>query len=770
MVERLPHLRFARAQPVNDRRRSPGFGLGRPDHFQRHARELGNNLDAHQEVPQDELPGFDSRHLLKLEIEGIASDELANIPEFSIVSEEGNNFTVLFATEAALRDFRSRLERLEAGEHATREQILFAVKRFDYISAEDRRGQRLRNEGIPDQGPFVVDVELWVLDLRNERDAMIDHFVVFCNNHNIEIRDFVNHPSLVLYRVHTTTQGLDRLLHLRDVRRVDLPPQYDFEIELLDAVIGSLPTIEPPPDDAPTLAVLDSGIAAGHPLLEHAIGDAQSFINDDDPTDPIGHGTTVAGHALLGDVANVAQSTTYSATLRILSGKIGQGRDDATLLENRIKEAVQYFTKNYSCRVFNLSIGVFSRPYTGGHVDRLAATIDWLSREYQVLFVVSAGNVSATIQGPANWREAYPRYLLGDEFRILDPAPALNAITVGAIANYEVARMAARNPDDPAYQPIAKKDQPAPFTLGGPGPNNAIKPDFVDYGGNRYIDSREAPRPAIGNELGELGLSKEFATGNIYRVAVGTSYAAPRVAHNAVHILQHYPDASPSLIRALMAAHATVPDSCTDLDLDQAEVRRLVGYGRPNSEHSLFSERNRVTLIAEEQLAPNEHHFFEIPMPDDLFTSPSRRPRRITVAIAHTPRVRRTRLKYRESEFSFRVVKAENLDAVTQAYRRLRRDEKEDGIQETGFTPSPTLRKGGTLQCATRIIGQIDNRYRRKPYHLVVTNSVPNWVTSPESEPYSLVVVIEDQSGVEVDLYTQVRVELEARERARARA
>lgn len=392
-----------------------------------------------------------------------------------------------------------------------------------------------------------------------------------------------------------------------------------------------------------------------------------------------------------------------------------------------------------------------------------------MSREYQVLFIVSTGNVHHTVQGPANWREAYPRYLLEDDFRIVDPAPALNAITVGAIANYEIPRMAARNPDDPAFQPIAKRGQPAPFTLGGPGPNNAIKPDFVDYGGNRYIDSRHAPRPVNGSELGELGLSKDFATGNIYRVAVGTSYAAPRVAHYAAQILGQYPDASPSLIRALMAAHAVVPDSCAELSLDRAELYRLVGYGRPNNEFSLFSERNRVTLIAEEKLGPNEHHFFEIPMPEDLFTSPTRRPRRITVAIAHTPRVRRTRLKYRESELSFRMVKAENLDAVTQAYRRLRQDEQEDGIPENGFAPSPTMREGGTLQCATRIIGQIDERYRRRPYHLVVTNSVPNWITSQEPEPYSMVVVIEDQSDVEVDLYAQIRVELEARERARVR-
>lgn len=760
---------MARAELSNDRRRGGGFGPGRPEHPRRHARELGQNLDQHENVPDDELAGFDPRHLLKLEIDGIASDELANIPEFSVVSEEGDNVTVLFATESALREFRQRLERLEAGERATREKILFAVKRFDYITPDDRRGPRLSAEGIPGDERFSVDVELWALDLRNERDLMLAHFDQHCTALQIEIRDRVNHPALVLYRVNTTADGLDQLLHMRDVRRIDLPPQYEFEMDLLDSSVADLPRIEPPADGVPTLAVLDSGIAAAHPLLAGAVGDAQSFIDDDDPTDAVGHGTAVAGYALVGDVAEVARQQSYVPELRILSGKIGQGRDDATLIENRVESAVRYFTEHYGCNVFNLSIGIYARPYTGGHVDRLATTIDWLSREYQVLFVVSTGNIKIDEPGPANWREAYPRYLLGDAFRMLDPAPALNALTVGALANYEVSRMAVCHPDDPAFQPIAHHDQPAPFTLSGPGPNGAIKPDFVAYGGNRYIDSREAPRPVRGNELGELALSKEFATGNLYRVTNGTSFAAPRVAHTAALLAGEYPDASPSLIRALLAAHAKIPQPCIDLGLDKEELHRIVGYGRINQEKSVYSENNRVTLIAEEQLGSNEHHFFEIPMPADLLKKPARRPRRITVAIAHAPRVRRTRLKYRECELSFRMVKADSLEAVTQAYRRLKKDEKEDGIPESNFTPGPNLRDGGSLQCATREMAQINRGFDTKPYFLVVTSSIPSWVSSIEPEPYAVVVVIEDLSEVDVRLYAQVRLELENRIRARAR-
>ena len=134
------------------------------------------------------------------------------------------------------------------------------------------------------------------------------------------------------------------------------------------------------------------------------------------------------------------------------------------------------------------------------------------------------------------------------------------------------------------------------------------------------------------------------------------------------------------------------------------------------------------------------------------------------------PRVRRTRLEYKESGLTFRVVKAKRVEEVAQAYRRLKKDEKEDSIPEKGFSPSPNFRSAGTVQCATREISQIDKRLQEKPYFVVVTNTVPDWSVSEDPESYALVVVIEDLSEVEVKLYTQIQAQLEERVRARARA
>src|SRR5439155_11925263 len=155
----------------------------------------------------------------------------------------------------------------------------------------------------------------------------------------------------------------------------------------------------------------------------------------------------------------------------LVSGKIaGAEAEPAELLENRIARAVAYFVEHYDCRVFNLSFGDERRPYRGGHVDRLAATLDALAHQYRVLFVVSVGNFQGVPGVPRDWRTEYPAYLLHDGARVIDPAPALNALTVGSIARLERAHMAVRYPDDPAYQPIARADEPSPFSRTGYGP------------------------------------------------------------------------------------------------------------------------------------------------------------------------------------------------------------------------------------------------------------------------------------------------------------
>ena len=72
--------------------------------------------------------------------------------------------------------------------------------------------------------------------------------------------------------------------------------------------------------------------------------------------------------------------------------------------------------------------------------------------------------------------------------RLLDPAPALNALTIGSIARRDSDCYAERYPNDPRHAPIARRDELSQFSRCGCSVQTAIKPDLVAYGGNFAID------------------------------------------------------------------------------------------------------------------------------------------------------------------------------------------------------------------------------------------------------------------------------------------
>lgn len=568
-------------------------------------------------------------------------------------------------------------------------------------------------------------------------------------------------------RARLTSAGLESILDHRDVRQVDLPPCYQLDFGLLSLDLGAFPEIPPPSDGAPGVVVLDSGLTTNHPLLAPAVGDAQSFVSGLGAEDEHGHGTHVGGLALYGDLEPWAAGRALTPVLRLFSGRISDAGNEADsgLVERHLEEAVRYFTTHYGCRVFNLSFGDARKPFEGGHVRGLAAVLDSLARRYRVLFVVSAGNFLGTEDSPGDWRAEYPGYLLEDGARLLDPAPGLNVLTVGSLAKHEVSRMGQRYPDDPAYHAIARRDQPSPFTRSGPGPNGAIKPEVVEYGGNQYVElrtGRATPRGLA--ELGELSFSREFAGGKLFAVNSGTSFAAPKIAHLAGRLLTQYPDASTDRLRALIVAHSRHPEATIELLRDDEEaIWRLLGYGLPAAEATLLSSERNVTLVREDRLGENQHHFYEIPLPDDFLRQPARRPRRITVALAHTPRVRRTRLEYRASRFQFKVVRRRSLDEVLSVFRRTPLEEQEAMIPEAGsFRPTAQKRSKGTVQAANWNVGQVDSRWQEQRFFLVVTRTVPDWARGlSEQEPYAVAVVLEDRSAEQVRYYTQIAQRLQ---------
>ena len=777
MEDSHPHLELRREEPVVERRTRGGFGgVAPPEDPRRHGAILGERLQAAREMSETDIGGYDERRLIKITLtDKIQPEQIANASAgVEIVSQEEGKLLLAFATEQQLEEFEAKLASLAAGEQVPYQKLLYALQDLDHWSPEDRTGWALRRDGFPDEEPFAIDVELWPLARGNEMVRMREAFETWIGEREARVVDSVRQPYLTIYRIRCSSAVAGDLLRHRDVRTVDLPPRIGLEQALLLTDVRQLDEVPSPPPDAPGVVVLDSGIVAGHPILAPAVGDAQSFLAGAPAADDHGHGTFVSGIALYDDVAGCLRNRRFVPELRLFSGRIldDQNRGEPHFIENQVERAVRYFVENYGCRVFNLSYGDHNKPYRGRHVSGLAVTLDALSRELDVLFVVPTGNFSGDDHGPVDWLAEYPSYLLGQTATVLDPAPALNALTVGSLARHERNE---RWPNDPAYRPVARTDQPSPFTRRGPSVNRAIKPDLVDYGGNVIVDVRAGGRPMAGGRgAGELSTSRDFAAGRPFAEDCGASVAAPRVANTAAKVLAEHPDASIDFCRALLVAHARTPEPCKDLlGDDDGRVRKVTGYGLVDRSALYRSLENCVTLWAEGSIENRRHHFYEVPVPSEFWEG-GRRERELTVALSYRPNVRTTRIDYRASTVSFKLVTASSLDDVARWFNAAVVRDPDASIKERSSRRSvpEAVRSRGTVQACSWTVTQPSRTMRESAWFVVVTRNDPPWGQnlSSEWEAYALTVTLADRLAQQPRLYTRIETQLRARARARARA
>ena len=202
MPDPLRHLPLLRLDPVNPRRtRRAVPRRSAPEDPGAHARRLSEALAQRIEASAEETGAFDPRLLMKLEVEGIQPEDLEAVPGLQLVSQEGRSIVVLFADAAGLSEFRNRLNQIVAGRRPVRQEVLFAIRGIDGWNREDRKGPALRREGAPATEPFVIDVELWPLERRPDRQRMIESFRHWCNDRSISVLDLLNKDPIILCRV-----------------------------------------------------------------------------------------------------------------------------------------------------------------------------------------------------------------------------------------------------------------------------------------------------------------------------------------------------------------------------------------------------------------------------------------------------------------------------------------------------------------------------------------------------------------------------------------
>lgn len=465
-------------------------------------------------------------------------------------------------------------------------------------------------------------------------------------------------PDSFSCRISISGKGLrDIVLNFPYVFEVSLPDDVgddsSAETQLEEIEISF--SLEAPDRNAPKVCVIDSGIQEKHPLLASAIveNDSRSWVpNETDLTADFvkngGHGTRVAGAVLYPNLIPTSgqqQAVCWLQNARVLDRdcRLPKALFPPALISKIVKK---FYQGERGTRIFNHSIAG-STPCRTQYMSAWAAEIDNLSWLHDILFIVAAGNLPIdrslgnsriSIRDRLQQGKTYPDYLLSDSCRVPNPAQSFQALTVGSVS-LQTFR-------DLSRQSIAQQEYPSAFSCTGLGLWDSIKPEVVEYGGDLVSDGGTQPNLTYPPEVCPDLVRSTLNGGPMSaRDCIGTSYAAPKVAHIAACLAAELPNERCLLYRALIVQSARFPSWVETTNFDLYNAIRLLGYGIPNLDRALGNSNNRITLIArgERQIAARQAQIYEVSLPEELRSPGEDLDIRIEVTLSYKAQPRRTR-------------------------------------------------------------------------------------------------------------------------------
>ncbi|SEJ16630.1 Subtilase family protein [Dyadobacter koreensis] len=620
-------------------------------------------------------------------------------------------------------------------------------------------------------GDFRLEEYSKKLEERDEalmqREAHFDSFISFYGSRQ---SDIVGLDDSFCAQVEISGKGLK-----------DLVENYPFVFEVIeieDTSIGDtagqevvLNDIEilPPSDNAPIVGIIDSGIMEGHRYLASAIDAERSIsylVNNPSTADHVidgGHGTKVAGAVLYPKGLSIL-TVPYSPpcfvrNLRILN-------DNNNLEEKYPAELMQRIVDdNGDCSLYNLSVNS-TRPFRLKHMSSWAATIDKLTHQNNVLFILSAGNVPfPSLREYLRTNRNYPAYLENPFCRIANPAQSSFCISVGSIDHVDF--------DNQDWGSLGGNDKVSGYSRIGSGIWGQIKPDLVEYGGGIVV-SKNGLMQVVSNvdTATELVHSTLHGGSAIGKSAVGTSYSAPKVTHIAAVLKGLYPDEGINLIRALLVQGARLPNelfhSPTLLGI------RQLGYGVPSIDRVTRNTDYRATFYSTNNIAANEGHLYSLKLPESLRDPGNEYDVLIEVTLAYTAKVRRTRQRLKSYLATWLDWTSSKLDERFNAFseRALKPDDgsrRERAQNEGGQAIQWKIRERSDLgevleinrnQGSLQKDWVILKSYQLREELSFAIRGHKGWDKDFEKIPYAFTVSIE-VLGAEIPIYEEIRIENE---------
>jgi hypothetical protein len=609
----------------------------------------------------------------------------------------------------ALRELLSLWERWGRGEplgtgFAPFEHLFTQLRAIRPWGPQDRipdetvafwREESARNPGQP----VRTEVELWYRDNEGSRAAASRNLSTLVGAaggqmvHEAVISDIAYHGALIdipaaevqnLIEHRSVNMALaDDIMFLRPQSMLLGPLEVEPGADAAAGAGGG-----PPAVGAPVAALLDGVPVQAHSLLSNR-------LVLDDPDNLQGramvsrrvHGTAMASLILHGDRNEGEPVLSRPIYLRpvMIANENGYEHTEADRLlidtlyraVSRIKGSEGQEAAAPTVFLINISLGDTRRPFTR-LVSPLARLIDFLSVRYNILFLVSGGNVSAPLDIPdyANWT-AFENAAPNDRERavvralnaakhertILSPAESLNALTIGAQHHDHVAaRVGGQN----AVDPFADNSLPNVSSGIGLGYRRMIKPELFFPGGREYVRLKTTGnglRVSVGSPQRLYGLRAAApdpsGQGRLDYTALsdGTSSAtalATRSAHRIFDALMDrdggslLADMDPQfyavVVKSLLVHsarwnnnHELLKEICGPENkrrhVERAENScRFIGYGVPEVAEALECAPNRATLVGYGTIQPEGAQGYRIPLPACLERVTD--PRSLTVTLA----------------------------------------------------------------------------------------------------------------------------------------